>query len=63
MNAIAKGAMVCLATGCVTAAAAIAAGKNMQKNKTRCYKASKKKAEHAVKSIGVAMQDLASIIK
>ncbi|MDE5853187.1 MAG: hypothetical protein K2G97_04000 [Oscillospiraceae bacterium] len=61
MNAIAKGAMVCLATGCVTMA--IAAGKNMQKNKTRCYKASKKKAEHAVKSIGVAMQDLASIIK
>ena len=55
MRAVTKGAMIGVATGCLTAAA-IVKGSNMKKN-------NKKKAEHAAKSIGNAIQDIASMVK
>lgn len=55
MKPVTKGAMIGVATGCLTAAA-IVKGSNMKKNH-------KKKAEHAAKSIGTAIQDIVGMVK
>lgn len=55
MKAVTKGAMVGVATGCLTAAA-IVKGSNMKKHH-------KKKAERAAKSIGSAIQDIVGMVK
>ncbi len=55
MKTVTKGAMIGVATGCLTAAA-IVKGSNMKKG-------NRKKAERAAKSLGHAVQDIASIVK
>ncbi len=55
MKTVTKGAMIGVATGCLTAAA-IVKGSNMKKS-------NKKKAERAAKSLGHAVQDIANIVK
>lgn len=55
MKTVTKGAMIGVATGCLTAAA-IVKGTNMKK-------CNKKKAERAAKSLGNAVQDIVSMVK
>ena len=55
MKTVTKGAMIGVATGCLTAAA-IVKGSNMKK-------CNKKKAERAAKSLGNAVQDIVSMVK
>lgn len=58
MSTLAKGAMVGMAAGCVTCL--VAGKKHHSHRRTRTMQ---KKAEHAVKTIGTAMDELSSLIK
>lgn len=58
MSTIAKGAMVGVAAGCVTCL--VAGNKRHNHRRTRMMQ---KKAEHAVKTIGNAMDELSGLIK